>query len=150
MVSIENRNKPTVALVNKGFLHDAMSAASSKGMPGIRIVAESIPSECVIEEQLDIGIEAELENIIAALTKPLTAEEKTPKAKDGRETIANRVYRKSEGSKPVLLSERLDGTVSRGAANRRRNSRDAYRNGFTSFYSLAKVRHVKEKPQLKR
>ena len=52
-------------------------------MPGIRIVAESIPSECVIEEQLDIGIEAELENIIAALTKPLTAEEKTPKAKDG-------------------------------------------------------------------
>jgi hypothetical protein len=82
MVSVERRNRPTVALVNKGFLHDALSAASGKGMPGIRIVAESIQSECVVETQIEAGIDAELDNIISALTRPLTAEERTPRPKD--------------------------------------------------------------------
>jgi hypothetical protein len=82
MVSIEKRGKPTVGLVNKGFMHDFMSAASGKGLPAIRFIAESIPSECVVEEQIEAGINAELENIIAALTRPLTPEEKNPKAKE--------------------------------------------------------------------
>ena len=81
-MSIESRKKPAVALVNKGFFHDAMSAASGKGMPGIRIIAESIPSECVVEAQIEAGIDAELDNIIAALTAPLTAAERTPKARE--------------------------------------------------------------------
>ena len=65
-------------------MHDALSAASGKGMPGIRIVAESIPSECVVESQIEAGIDAELDNIITALTKPLTAEGTGAPAKRGR------------------------------------------------------------------
>ena len=47
-------------------------------MPAIRIIAESIPSECVVEQQIEAGIDAVLENIIAGLTRPLTLEEKAP------------------------------------------------------------------------
>jgi hypothetical protein len=55
-----------------------MSAASNKGMPAIRIISESIPSECIVEQQIEAGINAVLENIIAGLTRPLTVEEKAP------------------------------------------------------------------------
>jgi hypothetical protein len=94
MVSIERRNKPTAALVNKGFVHDALSAASAKGIPGIRIVAESIPSECVVESQIEAGIDAELDNIIAALTRPLIAEERSPQRK-GEEKPSRFVFKGS-------------------------------------------------------
>ena len=78
MISVEKRGKPTVALVNKGFVNDALSAASSRGMPGLRVLAESIASECIVPEQIEAGVGAVLEDIIAALTKPLTEEEKSP------------------------------------------------------------------------
>jgi hypothetical protein len=78
MISVEKRNKPSVALVNKGFLNDALSAASSKGMPGLRILPESIAAESIVPEQIDAGVSAILDDIIAALTKPLTAAEKSP------------------------------------------------------------------------
>jgi hypothetical protein len=70
-----------VALVNNVFIHDALSAASSKGMPGIRIVEETIPSECIIPEQAEAGVSAVLDDIIGALTRPLTAEEESPKSR---------------------------------------------------------------------
>ena len=44
------------------------------------LVAESIPSECVVESQIEAGIDADLDNIIAALTRPLTAEERSPQS----------------------------------------------------------------------
>ncbi len=79
-VSIEDLGRPATALVNVGFVNDARSAASSKGMPGLRITAETIPPECTIKEQIEAGVSAALDDIIAALTKPLTAEEeKAPK-----------------------------------------------------------------------
>ena len=81
MMSAENRGKPSVTLVNKGFLNDAMAAASSKGMPGLRIVAEPIASECIIPEQIRDGVDVVLEDIIGALTNPLTKAEKSPTAK---------------------------------------------------------------------
>ena len=78
MVSVEKRNKPSVALVNKGFLNDALSAASSKGVPGLRILPESIAAECIVPEQIDTGVSAILDDIVAGLTRPLTAAEKSP------------------------------------------------------------------------
>ncbi len=75
-------NKPAVALVNEGFMNDALSASSSKGWPGLRIVSESVPPECSVMEEIDACIDAGMENIIAALTKPLTPEEKAPKPKE--------------------------------------------------------------------
>jgi len=58
---------------------DAGSSASVKGMPGVRLVAETIPPHSTVEEQIAAGISAAMDDIIAALTKPLTEEEKSPK-----------------------------------------------------------------------
>ncbi len=77
-ISIEERNKPAVALVNKGFLNDARSAASSRGWPGLRIVPESVPCEGIIPEQIEAGISAAIDDIFKALLNPLTKEEESP------------------------------------------------------------------------
>lgn len=74
-------NKPVVALVNQGFVHDARSAASGHGMPGVRVVLEPIPCECTVIADIEAGVSAVMDDIIAALTKPLTSEEKSPKPK---------------------------------------------------------------------
>jgi hypothetical protein len=71
-------NKPTASLVNAAFLNDAMSAASSRGMPGIRAVAESVPCECIVEGQIEPSIEAVMDEIVAALSRPLTVQEQNP------------------------------------------------------------------------
>jgi hypothetical protein len=68
-----------VLLANKGFVTDARSAASSRGMPGIRILGTSVPCETNVASEIEAGVVAAMENIVAALTRPLTAEEKTPK-----------------------------------------------------------------------
>ena len=77
-VSAEELKKPVVVLVNQSFLTDARSAASSKGWPGIRIVPETVPPECTIAERREAGISAAMNDIIAALTRPLTGEEQSP------------------------------------------------------------------------
>lgn len=66
-------------LANKGFVSDARSAASSRGMPGIRILGTTIPCETNEKSDIEVGVAAAMESIIAALTKPLTAGEKAPK-----------------------------------------------------------------------
>jgi len=78
-VSIEKLTTPTVTLVNNDFAMDAMSASSSQGMPGVRIVPESVPCESSIMEEIDAGVSAAMDDIIAALTIPLTGEEKSPR-----------------------------------------------------------------------
>jgi hypothetical protein len=75
-------NKPAVPLVNKRFALDARSAASQKRTPGVRIVITSIPAESNINEQIEAGISEAWDDIIAALTKPLTAEEKSPSPRE--------------------------------------------------------------------
>jgi hypothetical protein len=45
-IFVEQHNTPAVALVNHGFVHDARSAAASKGVPGARFVPTNIPCEC--------------------------------------------------------------------------------------------------------
>jgi hypothetical protein len=81
-VSAEERGKPTVTLVNYGFANDAESASRSKGFPALRYVSTKVPCESSIMEDIEAGIDGALEEIIAALTKPLTAEEKSPRSKE--------------------------------------------------------------------
>jgi len=57
---------------------DALSAASSRGMPGIRVLGTSIPCETNEKSEIETGVAAAMENIVAALTGPLTADEKSP------------------------------------------------------------------------
>jgi hypothetical protein len=73
-----------VLLANKGFVEDAHSAASSKGMPGIRIIGETVPCESTIIPDIEKGVEAAMKEVVDALVKPLTADEKSPKQQTGK------------------------------------------------------------------
>jgi hypothetical protein len=71
-----------VVLANEGFVPDGRSAASSKGMPHVRVVAETVPCECSEQDVADAAIAKAMPAIIDAFTKPLSAEEASPKTKD--------------------------------------------------------------------
>jgi hypothetical protein len=77
-VSIEDRQKPVIVLANYGFANDAESASRSKGVPGIRVIPTKVPCESTLIPDIEAGIDEAWEAIINALTKPLTAAEKSP------------------------------------------------------------------------
>jgi hypothetical protein len=78
-VSVEERNKPTVSLVNEGFANDAESASRGMAMPVLRYVPTKVPCESSIMTDIESGVDGAMDAIITALLKPLTAEEKSPK-----------------------------------------------------------------------
>ena len=80
-MAIEDLGKPVVLLANYGFVNDAHSAVSGKGMPGVRVIGTTIACESTVEADIESGIDGALEDIIAALTKPLTQEESSPQPK---------------------------------------------------------------------
>jgi hypothetical protein len=81
-IYIESQGKPTVTFVYEHFANDAMSAASSKGMPVVRFVPETIVSESTVVEDIEAAVAAVFDNVVAALTRPLTADEKSPKSRE--------------------------------------------------------------------
>ena len=81
-VTIEERNKPVLTLVNSGFLNDAFSAASLKGRPTLRVVPTAVPCESSVSEDIESGIEGAWESILSSLTRPLSAEEASPHARE--------------------------------------------------------------------
>jgi hypothetical protein len=81
-IYIEKYGKPTATFVFEHFTNDAMSAASSQGMPVIRIVPEAIVSECNVREEIEVAIKAVFDNVIVTLTRSLTTEEKSPKRRE--------------------------------------------------------------------
>jgi hypothetical protein len=81
-IYIEGKGKPAATYVFEHFVNDAMSAASSKGMPVVRIVPETIVSESTVATTIDAAVKAVFANVIGLLTKPLTAEEKSPKSRE--------------------------------------------------------------------
>jgi hypothetical protein len=81
-IFVESKGKPTVTIIFQYFANDAGSGASSHGMPQIRMVPETIVSECNIMEEIEPAIEKVIDNVISGLTRPLTAEEASPKPKE--------------------------------------------------------------------
>jgi hypothetical protein len=81
-IYIENFGKPTATFVYEYFANDAASAASSKGMPAIRTVPESIVSESTVMEDIEPAITRKFDTAVAVLTKPLTADEKSPRRRE--------------------------------------------------------------------
>lgn len=77
--------RPAVVLANEGFVIDGRSAASSKGMPGVRLVAETVPCECSVEEDVEAGVERAIGDIVAALTRPLSDGEANPRPRESGE-----------------------------------------------------------------
>jgi hypothetical protein len=70
-----------VLLANRGFVDDAHSAASSKNMPTLRVLGESVTCESTVAEDIESGIDEVFDDIVAALTRPLTEQEKSPQMK---------------------------------------------------------------------
>ena len=81
-IYIENLGRPAVPFVYQYFINDARSAASSKGMPGLRVTLENIVSESTDKEEIETGVKNALSEAIANLTRPLNAEEKAPRPKE--------------------------------------------------------------------
>jgi hypothetical protein len=81
-VSIEERNRPTVTLVNEGFYNDAESASRSQGMPSLRYITTKVPCESSIMSDIEAGVDEVIDKIITALTGHLTAEEESPTRKE--------------------------------------------------------------------
>ena len=127
-IAIEDQKIPAVGLANHGFMNDARANADTNGMPGVRLIFEDIPVECSVPEIIEVGVDAVLNDIINALTQPLTDEEAAPKPikKENEEDIAfcgtieevNRFYykRKWTDGLPILpptdaaVEEMLTGT----------------------------------------
>ncbi|MFC1838648.1 hypothetical protein ACFL1N_03630 [Thermodesulfobacteriota bacterium] len=78
-MSIEELGTPVVLLANPGFVRDAQSAASNKGMPVLRTLPLNVACESTVKEDIDAGTAEAIPSIIEALTKPLTDHEKSPK-----------------------------------------------------------------------
>ncbi len=78
-MSIEELGTPVVLLANSGFVRDAQSAASNKGMPVIRILPLNVACESTVPEDIEAGTAEAMPDIIEALTRPLTDHEKSPK-----------------------------------------------------------------------
>jgi hypothetical protein len=53
-------------------------------MPGIRVVGESVACESTVKAEIEEGVAAAMKDVVEALTRPLTAEEKSPKQKTGK------------------------------------------------------------------
>jgi len=78
-MAVERLDKPTVHIVAGGFENDLLSAGSSRGMPQLRYVSENVPGECALEDRVKVGIDENvIDDIIAALTRPLTQQEESP------------------------------------------------------------------------
>lgn len=69
---------PAIPLVHEGFANDAASAASSRGVPGLRFIPEAVPPEASLAEQAEAGMAVVMEDLLAALTAPLSEEEEHP------------------------------------------------------------------------
>jgi hypothetical protein len=78
-VFTERLHTPAAVLVNEGFAFDARSAASGKGMPGVRVVTETVPCECTVPDRIAAGVQGAMPGLVAALTAPLTEEERSPR-----------------------------------------------------------------------
>ena len=50
-------------------------------MPGLRVLATPIACESTVQADIDAGVDGAMKDIIDALTRPLTAEEKSPQVK---------------------------------------------------------------------
>ena len=78
-MTIEELGTPVVLLVNPGFLRDAESASSNKGMPVIRTLPLNVACESTVKKDIDAGTSEAMPGIVEALTKPLTDHERAPK-----------------------------------------------------------------------
>ena len=81
-IYIEQAGIPVSTFIFEHFHNDAMSAASSQGMPVVRVVPETIVSESTVMADIDQAITTVFDQVIDTLTQPLTSEEKSPSPRE--------------------------------------------------------------------
>jgi hypothetical protein len=83
-VAVEKLGKPAVMILNRYFVDDARSGASVKELPGLRIVPTPIPTDVRVDNATAIqaGVSAVIDDLVSAMTRPLTEEEKSPTLKE--------------------------------------------------------------------
>ncbi len=81
-IAIEELGTPAVVLINEYFQGEYKRAASEKRMPLLRATIETVPCECHSSEEAEAGVNTAMDDIISALTRPLSEEEKSPKSKE--------------------------------------------------------------------
>ena len=77
-IAVEQRNKPSATLVNTGFITDSRSASRLQGIPALRTVSETVPCECSVAHVIEENTTKVMHEVQAALTTPLTEQEKNP------------------------------------------------------------------------
>jgi hypothetical protein len=89
VIALEKLGKPGVFVIGDNAAHTSRMSAEDAGMPAIRIVSlpsiDYYPNRSTVENIKPVA-EASLNQIIDALTSPLTAEEKSPAVKDNAKT----------------------------------------------------------------
>lgn len=86
---IEKLGKPTVMLASKFLINPARRGASARDVPEMRIIPTGIPDfsamfslEGVVENVIRPEVSAVIDDVIGALTEPLTDQEKSPSKND--------------------------------------------------------------------
>lgn len=84
--AMEIHGKPSVMLVKEDLMPPSRRGASARQVPGLRLVPAKMPDlsmlfslEGVVETILRPGVQEVIDDIVRALTTPLTEEEKAPK-----------------------------------------------------------------------
>ncbi len=85
--AIEKLGKPVVMMFNRTFVNDVSTGISMKGLPTMRLVPASLSTGISVgtprgDEVIREGVSALLDDLIVAMTKPVTAGEKSPKPKE--------------------------------------------------------------------
>jgi hypothetical protein len=73
---IEKKEIPTVSIITTPFIKDAQAAAELFGIPHVRRVVIPHPIANLTEEEIEERMEAVLEELVQALTRPLDEKEK--------------------------------------------------------------------------
>jgi hypothetical protein len=81
-IRLEKLGKPGVHVGTANFIHDARSAAYDNGMPTVRLI--TVPDTEYYEKRISVQTvrpiaEKAIDDIVGALTRPLTADEANPK-----------------------------------------------------------------------
>jgi hypothetical protein len=89
VIALEKLGKPGVFVIGDNAIHTTRMSLEDAGMPTIRFVSlpsiDYYPNRSTVDTIKPVA-EASLDSIIAALTMPLTAEEKNPAVKDNKKT----------------------------------------------------------------
>jgi hypothetical protein len=161
VIALEKLGKPGVFVIGDNAAHTSKMSVEDAGMPTVRIVSlpsiDYYPNRSTVDDIRPVA-ELSLNRIIDALTKPLTAEEKSPPIKDNKKTAPmieiteesyegvlesfNKLYLENHWGDGLPLIPPTERAVRRMLGGTRRSpdeviGRVPYRNGIATVEKIA-------------